>query len=185
MGAFYIPFVYIVECAIADGIDANSAAFLISIIGIVNTVFRVIFGYLADLPKVSAFLVNNLCQVLMAISVGLLPFCHTYVAYLISATGFAIGISGFFSLTPIILVDLMGLNELTNAFGLLMMFRGFAALIGSPIGGALYDATKSYDYPFFAAGGSFALGAVISFAAPLFKRKKTADNDEALIPMKA
>ncbi|KAG5869461.1 hypothetical protein JTB14_022127 [Gonioctena quinquepunctata] len=161
MGALYIPFVYIVECAIADGIDANSAAFLVSIIGIVNTVFRV----------------------LMAIAVGLLPFCHTYVAYLISATGFAIGISGYIALTPIILVDLMDLDKLTNAFGLIMMFRGFAALIGSPIGGALYDATKSYDYAFFFAGGLFAVGAAISFAAPLFKRKKTVVMDEALTPM--
>ncbi|KAG5898322.1 hypothetical protein JTB14_023011 [Gonioctena quinquepunctata] len=79
----------------------------------------------------------------------------------------------------------MDLDKLTNAFGLKMMFRGFAALIGSPIGGALYDATKSYDYAFFFAGVLFAVWVTISFAAPLFKRKKTVDKDEALTPMNA
>ncbi|KAG5898323.1 hypothetical protein JTB14_023012 [Gonioctena quinquepunctata] len=136
------------------GIDANSAVFLISIIAIVNIVFRVVFGDLADLPKVSAFLLNNLS-------------------------------AGYIALTPILLVDLMDLDKLTNAFGFIMMFRGFATLIGLLIGGALYDATKSYYYAFFFAGGLFAVGATISFAAPPFKRKKTVDKDEALMPMNA
>ncbi|XP_023030016.1 monocarboxylate transporter 14 [Leptinotarsa decemlineata] len=185
MGALYIPFVYLVESAKAEGIDASSASFLISLIGILNTVGRIIFGYIADSPKVDSFLVNNLCLIICAISVALTPFCHTYATYVMVAVGFAIGISGYISLTSIILVELLGLDKLTNAFGLIILFRGFAAFIGSPLGGALYDATQSYNVPFFVAGASFAISAAISFAAPCFKKKKTVDNDEALTPMNA
>jgi len=39
------------------------------------------------------------------------------------------------SLTSIVLVNLLGLDKLTNAFGLLTMTRGVAALIGSPLAG--------------------------------------------------
>ena len=41
------------------------------------------------------------------------------------------------SLTSIILCDLLGLQKLTNAFGLLTMTRGIASIDGPPIAGKL------------------------------------------------
>jgi len=41
----------------------------------------------------------------------------------------------FASLRSILIVELMGLDKLTNAFGLLLLFQGIAAVIGSPIAG--------------------------------------------------
>jgi hypothetical protein len=41
----------------------------------------------------------------------------------------------FASLRSILIVDLMGLDKLTNAFGLLLLFQGIAAAIGSPLAG--------------------------------------------------
>lgn len=78
--------------------------------------------------------------------------------------------AGYISLTSIILVDLLGLDKLTNAFGLLILFRGAAAIVGSPLAGAVYDATKSYDIPFFMAAAFFAISTVTSFMAPALKR---------------
>ena len=45
--------------------------------------------------------------------------------------------AAFASLRSILLVELLGLEKLTNAFGLLLLFQGFAALFGSPIAGCL------------------------------------------------
>lgn len=75
-------------------------------------------------------------------------------------------------MTSIILVDLLGLEKLTNAFGLLILFRGAAAIVGTPLAGAIYDATNSYDIPFFTAGGLFALSAITSFLAPVAQKYK-------------
>lgn len=81
----------------------------------------------------------------------------------------------------------MGLDKLTNAFGLLILFRGAATIVGSPLAGAVYDATGSYDIPFFMAGGFFALSAIFSFIAPCMKRfVKTPDapvHAETLTPI--
>jgi len=41
------------------------------------------------------------------------------------------------SLTSIVLCNLLGLEKLTNAFGLLTMTRGIATLIGSPLAGTI------------------------------------------------
>lgn len=73
-------------------------------------------------------------------------------------------------MTSIILVDLLGLDRLTNAFGLLILFRGAAAIIGSPLAGAVYDATSSYTVPFLMAGGFFFISAITSFMAPAMKQ---------------
>lgn len=78
--------------------------------------------------------------------------------------------AGYIALTSIILVDLLGLDKLTNAFGLLILFRGAAAIVGSPLAGIVYDATNSYDIPFLMAAGFFAISTVTSFLAPSLKR---------------
>jgi len=73
-------------------------------------------------------------------------------------------------------VDLLGLDKLTNAFGLLILFRGVAATVGSPLAGIVYDATQSYDIPFYMAAIFFLISTVTSFlAAPL---KKWTSRDE-------
>lgn len=69
-------------------------------------------------------------------------------------------------------MDLLGLEKLTNAFGLLILFRGAAAIVGTPLAGAIYDATNSYDIPFFTAGALFGLSALTSFMAPVAARYK-------------
>ncbi|ETN62467.1 monocarboxylate transporter [Anopheles darlingi] len=170
MAGLYVPFVYLVDAAVLDGIDQNSASFLISIIGITNTVGRIVCGYVADFPKVDALFLNNICLVISTIAVALTPFCSSYASYVVMAIAFGIAIAGYISLTSIILVDLLGLDKLTNAFGLLILFRGAATIVGSPLAGALYDATQSYSIPFFVAGGLFALSAITSFAAPAMQR---------------
>lgn len=44
-------------------------------------------------------------------------------------------IGAYVGLTSVILVDLLGLDKLTNAFGILLLFQGIASLIGPPIAG--------------------------------------------------
>lgn len=187
MAGLYVPFVYLVDCAKFDGIESGKASFLLSIIGITNTVGRIACGYFADFPQVNALFVNNCCLIISTISVAVTPFCHSYGAYMTTAIFFGIAVSGYISLTSIILVDLLGLDKLTNAFGLLILFRGAATIVGSPMAGALYDSTQSYSVPFFVAGGLFGISAATSFIAPYFKKSLPEEQpvmiDDALTPI--
>ncbi|KAJ0183186.1 hypothetical protein K1T71_001162 [Dendrolimus kikuchii] len=171
MAGLYVPFVYIVDAAKLNGVQESQASLLISIIGITNTIGRIICGWVADFPWMDSLLLNNVCLIIATVSVGLTPFCYSYTAYIAVAIAFGIAISGYISLTSIILVDLLGLDKLTNAFGLLILFRGAAAIVGSPLAGAVYDATKTYDASFYMAAAFFLASTLTSFAAPLFRRK--------------
>ncbi|KAG5307624.1 MOT12 protein, partial [Pseudoatta argentina] len=181
MAGLYVPFVYLVDAAVLDGIESNSASFLLSIIGITNTIGRVACGYVADFPQVDSLLLNNICLIISTIAVAATPFCHSYAAYIIMSIFFGIAISGYISLTSIILVDLLGLDKLTNAFGLLILFRGAAAIIGSPLAGAVYDATQSYNIPFFMAGFFFLMSTITSFMAPAMKRCTTPQTQPVIL----
>ncbi|CAH0552902.1 unnamed protein product [Brassicogethes aeneus] len=178
MAGLYVPFVFLVDMAIQDGIEQSQASFLLSIIGITNTVGRIACGYFADFPQVNALFVNNVCLVISTIAVAMTPLCHSYGAYITMAVFFGVAVSGYISLTSIILVDLLGLDKLTNAFGLLILFRGGAAIVGTPLAGALYDMTGSYAIPFFVAGGFFAVSALTSFIAPCLKRFSPEDEPQ-------
>lgn len=46
-------------------------------------------------------------------------------------------------------------------------FLNFTAIVGTPLAGAIYDITNSYDIPFYTAGALFGLSAIASFLAPV------------------
>lgn len=50
----------------------------------------------------------------------------------------------YVSLTSVILVDLLGLEKLTNAFGILLLFQGVASFMGPPIIGEIF--VIAFDY---------------------------------------
>lgn len=64
--------------------------------------------------------------------------CFDFVTMAIYASVFGFTIGAYVGLTSVILVDLLGLDKLTNAFGLLLLFQGVASLIGPPIIGKLF-----------------------------------------------
>ena len=70
------------------------------------------------------------------------------------------------------MLSIPGLEKLTSSFGLLGLFEGFACLIGTPIGGAVFDATKSFIIPFYMAGGFFILASIFGFLAQILHNRQ-------------
>ena len=84
-----------------------------------------------------------------------------------------LSVSSFISLTSIVLVDLLGLDSLTSAFGLLVSFRGVSSVLGPPAAGALLDATGGdFATVFRAAGATFVAGALCGQTAYLIQRSR-------------
>lgn len=76
----------------------------------------------------------------------------------------------------------MGLDKLTNAFGILMLFQGLAAVLGAPIAGAMYDATNSFDYSFYFAGTLITISALLCYPLTMvnnWEKRRAAANEQA------
>ena len=50
-------------------------------------------------------------------------------------------------------------------------------MVGSPVAGAVFDATQNYDISFFMAGGFLIVSSFISFAAQILQRSRNKKKD--------
>ncbi|XP_052856319.1 monocarboxylate transporter 12 [Drosophila gunungcola] len=167
---FNVPYLYVAAYADTLGISKTDASYLIAIIGGANTLGRIILGYISDKPWVNRLLVYNVCLTACGVSTAMVPLCHDYKSLAVYCIAFGFTIGAYVGLTSVILVDLLGLDKLTNAFGLLLLFQGIASFIGPPIGGWMYDLTDSYAPAFLMAGLMIAISGVVMFAIPPLQR---------------
>lgn len=90
---------------------------------------------------------------------------------------FLTSVGALVGLTSVILVDLLGIDKLTNAFGLLLLFQGIGSFIGPPIAGFMFDETKSYTLSFLFAGCSMVFsGLILYFCIPILQRNSAKAN---------
>jgi len=167
-----IPCMFIANRAVSDyGIDAVKASFLISIIGGSNTIGRVFAGIVADRLWKRPLVIATFGLLIIGIATLLVPLCTTFTSMSIYAAVFGIFLAAYTSLTSVILVEFWGLERLTNAYGLSLLPKGALAMIGPPIGGLLYDRTKSYDATFIYAGSVLVGGVLLGILMPFVPRK--------------
>lgn len=74
-------------------------------------------------------------------------FCVDFFSLMIYAALFGFTIGAYVGLTSVILVDLLGLDKLTNAFGLLLLFQGIATFIGMSLIKTLYSVIDKQFIP--------------------------------------
>jgi len=167
---FNVPYVYMKDKALDLNIEDSDASMLIAIIGLANTIGRIILGYVSDKPWINRLWLYNSALTICGIATALSALCVDYNSLAIYAAVFGATIGAYVGLTSVVLVDLLGLDKLTNAFGLLLLFQGIASFIGPPIAGRLRDVTDSYDAGFYVAGCMIAISGVMLFSIPFVQR---------------
>ncbi|KAJ8969652.1 hypothetical protein NQ314_001654 [Rhamnusium bicolor] len=163
MMGFYVPFMFLVDRASESGMNKITAVWLVSSIGIANTIGRVLCGILSSFPGVNALFLTNAALTVGGIATIFSGLSLTAEYQFFYTVVFGLAISCFASLRSIVVVDLLGLEKLTNAFGLLLLFQGVAAIIGAPLAGAFMNATGSYDASFYLSGGVLLASAVMCY----------------------
>ncbi|XP_076457514.1 monocarboxylate transporter 5-like [Babylonia areolata] len=178
MLGFFVPFIYLPTLCTDLGVGASEAAYLISIIGMANTIGRVAVGFVSDQSWADCLLINNVALMIGGATTCCVPFFSDYPVFAVYAYIFGTSIAVFVSLRSIIMVELMGLQKLTNAFGLVIMFQGISTFIGAPIAGMLSDLTGDYNISFYVAGMFLALSGVICIPLRRIARWETARTQE-------
>ncbi|XP_034944405.1 monocarboxylate transporter 13-like isoform X2 [Chelonus insularis] len=163
MMGFFTPFTYLPDRAKTYKIDDSTAMFLVSVIGIANTIGRIVCGMGSSLPGVDALVVNNVFISISGIMTIISGLSHSKEYQFFYSASFGLSVSAFAALRSILVVDLVGLEKLTNAFGLLLLFQGVAASVGAPLAGAFMEATGNYDASFYLSGSLILLSAVICY----------------------
>lgn len=115
-------------------IEGDCAIPLISIIGIMTAVGKVVLGVLADVDWINALYLYILTLILTAAALVLIPFAQSYsaLAILSGVLGF---LAGNWSIFPYVTTQMVGIEKLTHAYGILMFFAGLGNSLGPPVVG--------------------------------------------------
>jgi len=175
---FCVPYIYLPDRGIQMGFDTRLSAFLVSIVGISNTVGRIVFGYLADFKWVNRLMLYNTVLLLCGVTSIASSLCLNYPMMAVYAACFGLFIGVYTCLTPIVLVDLLGLDKLSNAFGLVLLFQGIGAVVGPPMAGALYDKYNNYDYSFYMMGVCVAVSGAMLYPIMCIRPQNRNTTDE-------
>lgn len=180
---FVVPYIFLPDRGKENGLEKHEASWLISMVGISNTIGRIVFGYIADFKFVNRLMMYNTVLVVCGV-VSVFSFvCTNYASMMVYSFCFGLLIGVYTCLTPIVLVDLLGLEKLSNAFGLVLLYQGIGAVVGPPIAGAIFDSTKNYDNSFIMMGMCLLVSGLMLYPIPCIKRfqhKKDSETDIAL-----
>jgi len=138
----YIPYMFLPGITQQRGMSKEQSALLISLIGFFNTGGRIVSGAVTDHPRVDALFVTTLALFFGAICPAIMTFCYSFWSFCIACIFFGVSLSAWPAVTSSMLVELLGLELLTSAFGVLTCIRGLSAFLGPPLGGFVVDATS-------------------------------------------
>lgn len=167
-----MPYVYLTDNATEMGFSPSQSSMLISIIGIVNMVGEIVLGWMGDKKSVNPNMVYAICMGLCGIVTAMVPLFSDYLSLSVLAGAFGLFIAANYSLTSIILVELITLERFTNAYGLLLLVQGVANLVGPPLAGWISDMTENYSLSFYLAGLFIGLSGLLLFVLPAIGKYK-------------
>ena len=168
--ALYTPYMFLPGMMVNKGLSTEKASFIVSIIGISNTVGRVGVGWVVDRPWANSLLITNISLISSGLCIFCFPACQSFTTFVIVALLMGLSVSAFIALTSIVLVDLLGLDVLTSAFGLIGAGRGISGILGPPLAGLVYEMTSDYGASFFMAGTFFMAAGIIGQGAYFLKK---------------
>ncbi|KAL4641007.1 monocarboxylate transporter 12 [Arapaima gigas] len=166
-----VPFVYLIPYALSRGISHQQAAFLMSILGIIDIVGNITFGWLTDIKCLKKYR-----SVSYMVAVGIEGLCCLFIPVLQSfylLVPFSV-LYGYFdgayvALIPVVTSDVVGTPYISSALGVVYFLHAIPYLISPPIGGWLVDRTGSYTTAFVLSGFSLVCSSLLLSTVALLR----------------
>ncbi|MBN3323158.1 MOT9 protein, partial [Atractosteus spatula] len=157
LGAFP-PVLFMEDVARSSGLVEGVCVIpLVSIVAIMTGVGKLALGVMADLSWMNSLYLYTFTIVGSGVVLLIIPTAESFVELAV-LSGFVGFFSGNWSITPYVTTKIVGLEGLTQAYGILMFFGGFGIMLGPPVVGWFYDWTESYDLAFYFSGVCVLLG---------------------------
>lgn len=162
---YMMPFTHLVKYAMLQGIGSSRSVFLLSIIGMSSAVGRTVMGAAGDtLPVLSVF---RACLAVSALVTLLWAACEDFPSLVCFAGVFGFTAGGQISLLPLASAALFGSTGLGSLLGTLYSASAVGNFFAAPLGGVLFDYSRSYTLPIVVAGTCMCVGALASLALQL------------------
>ncbi|GAB0086651.1 monocarboxylate transporter 13 [Sergentomyia squamirostris] len=165
--------------AISMGFDKSLAAYLLSIVSLLDLVGRIGGSALSDtefIPKTWYF-IGGLA--ISGVSLAILPLATTYTFISICCGIFGLASGVYVGITAVIMADMLGQERLTSTYGISLFVNGILQLIGPPICGLWIEQATNYESLFTTLGFILISGAALWGFMPFIRRNKRRAEREA------
>ncbi|XP_028989686.1 monocarboxylate transporter 12-B [Betta splendens] len=167
-----LPFVYLVPYALSADVSHQQAAFLMSILGIVDIVGNVTFGWLTDRRWLKPY--RLACYVFAVAMDGLCclftPLLQSFPLLVPFSILYGYFDGAYVALIPVVTSDIVGATYLSSALGVVFFLHAIPYLISPPVGGWLVDVTGTYTATFFLSGVAMLASALVLSTIAGFRR---------------
>ncbi|XP_074855638.1 monocarboxylate transporter 12 isoform X1 [Carettochelys insculpta] len=167
-------FVYLVPYALNVGVSHQQAAFLMSILGVIDIIGNITFGWLTDRRCLKKY--RHVCYIF---AVGMDGLCYLFLPILQSFPllvpfSFTFGYfdGAYVTLIPVVTADVVGIGSLSTALGVVYFLHAIPYLVSPPFAGWLVDTTESYTASFVLCGFSMIFSSALLCFAKLAKKIK-------------
>ncbi|XP_055544353.1 monocarboxylate transporter 10 [Wyeomyia smithii] len=148
---YFVPYVHMGKF-VKDSFPGEGENLPVMCIGITSGLGRLLFGFIADLPRVNRVLLQQMSFIMIGTMTMLLPATGSFPLLLCIALAMGLFDGCFISLLGPIAYDICGPRGATQAIGFLLGLCSVPLTVGPPIAGMLYDHLGSYKIPFILAG---------------------------------
>ena len=129
------PYLSKVRLATEEGIDPFRATLLIGIMSVGSTLGRLIFGKVADYPRVNRLYLYQISFLMIGISNTLCPVLTSYTGLVIYSTVFGFFEGCYVLLAPVLTGDIVGRDKMAHGVGVLFALKSVPLTLGPPIAG--------------------------------------------------
>ncbi|XP_027745099.1 monocarboxylate transporter 2-like [Empidonax traillii] len=177
---FFAPIVFLAPYAKHTGIDEYSAAFLLSVLAVVDMVARPATGIIANSkwvrPRIQYFFsfaiaFNGACHLLC-------PLASNYTGLVVYSSFYGLAFGMVCAMLFETLMDLVGAARFTSAVGLVTIAECCTILLGPPIGGTLIDTFGDYKYMFIKCGAVMVLAGTFLFIMNYYNYRMLAKEEK-------
>jgi len=163
----YVPFVYLPDFAQSRGISDVPAAALVGFIGAASMAGRLSFGPIAD--RIGILKLYKMSLLVMALSYAIWPLARSYATLTLFTIVMGVAYGGMVSLSPTVVAELFGVEDLGTMLGALSTCSALSALFGPPLVGLTIDHRGSYLWAALIAGsaGLIAFLVLIPLQSPI------------------
>lgn len=164
------------------GYNKNYIALSVTIMGCCEVVSRIFFGWFADLKIVKRRNIFLVCMFISAIAAFIIPYFDNFIFVAIYAGIVGTFPGSFWSLISVMVIDRVGMENFTPAFGLVSLCLAVGAVVSNPIIGWLKDIYGGWHQSFILTGCLFLVSGFTTLLEPIIIRccMKPETNEEEL-----
>ncbi|XP_078700203.1 monocarboxylate transporter 10-like [Branchiostoma floridae x Branchiostoma belcheri] len=177
MYGYFIPYVHLPSYAADVGV--SDGPMLVLLLGAASAGSRLLLGpVLQLLVQLNRLHIQTFSMIVTAVVTLVLPACSTYGGLVTCSVLLGLFDGCFVTLLPILTVDLVGVENMSLAWGFTLGSCSVSIILGPPTAGWIRSSAQSYHPAFYVAGTIVMLGGLLLFAIPWAKRRNTLRNTD-------